>query len=220
MLKTDWKDYLRDEFNKPYMLALQEFLKEESKTHQIAPPEDYYRALNLVSRQQTKVVILGQDPYPTLGHANGLAFAVNEGVKRPKSLQNIFKELSSDLNTGVPENNTLLGWTRQGVLLLNTVLTCRVGEPMSHRGRGWENFTDEVIRQLNQKERGVVFILWGKPAQEKIKLITNPQHPIIQSFHPSPLSANRGFFGSKPFSKANGCLHKLGYEAIDWSKTA
>lgn len=219
-----WKPILDPEMDKEYMTSLMKFLTAELKlANKIAPqPRGHiFRALQLVNPENVKVVILGQDPYPTAGNANGLAFAVNEGIARPQSLKNIFKELSSDLNIPEPENNTLVGWAEQGVLLLNTVLTVKVGEPFSHRNKGWEEFTDRIIRHLGKQEQGIVFILWGNPAQAKRLLIdqkTRP-HKILLAAHPSPLSAYRGFFGCKHFSKANDLLKEMGREIIDWSQT-
>lgn len=213
-----WKKFIKEEAKHSYFKALLMFLDKELKQYEIAPSGDFFKALNSVAIQNTKVVILGQDPYPTKGHANGLAFAVNKGVERPRSLENIFKEIESDIGLK-PEDNTLLGWTQQGVLLLNTVLTCRIGEPASHRNKGWEVFTDKVIMNLNQKKEPIVFILWGKPAQDKRKLIASHHH-VLMAAHPSPLSCHRGFFGCKHFSKANELLKNSNQEAINWVKTA
>ena len=220
-----WQDVLDPELNKEYMVNLMKFLNAElKKENKIAPsPKSHiFRALSLVSPDKVKVVILGQDPYPTAGNANGLAFAVNEGVARPQSLKNIFKEISADLSITEPEDNTLVGWAEQGVLLLNTVLTVKVGEPFSHRNKGWEDFTDKIIKHLGKRDQGIVFILWGNPAQQKRLLIDskNKPHKVLLAAHPSPLSAYRGFFGCKHFSKANELLKEMGHETIDWSQTA
>lgn len=219
LFTPSWAKFLNQEMERDYMLKLLAFLDQESKAHKIAPSGNFFKALSLVPYEKVKVVIIGQDPYPTKGHANGLAFAVNEGVETPKSLNNIFTELSNDLKVERPTNNTLLGWAEQGVLLLNTVLTCRVGEPMSHRNRGWETLTDKIIHSLNLRPEPIVFILWGKPAQDKRKLITNDHHKVLMAAHPSPLSAYRGFLGCKHFSKTNELLEKLKQEPIDWTKT-
>lgn len=219
LFAASWAKFLNQEVERDYFQKLLVFLENESKEHKIAPKGNFFKALNLTPYDKVKVVIIGQDPYPTLGHANGLAFAVNEGVETPRSLNNIFKEMVSDLKIETPQNNTLLGWAEQGVLLLNTVLTCRVGEPMSHRNRGWELLTDKIISVLNNRPEPILFILWGKPAQDKRKLISNPQHKVLMAAHPSPLSAMRGFFGCKHFSKANKILEDMKYEPIDWAQT-
>jgi uracil-DNA glycosylase len=217
ILKNDWTDFLEEEFKKDYYLELRRFLIEEYRQHVVYPDMyDIFNALHYTAYSDTKVVILGQDPYHGPGQAHGLSFSVKPGINPPPSLQNIFKELRDDLGCAIPNNGYLVDWTKQGVLLLNTVLTVRRGMPNSHRGKGWEIFTDQVIRTLNQREKPVVFILWGKNAQDKRSLITAPQHFIIQSPHPSPFSANRGFFGSRPFSKANGFLRSIGSEEVNW----
>lgn len=219
-LSPSWSPILKKEFDKEYMQSLLSFLEKEVKNKQkIAPPGNFFKALTLTPFNEVKVVILGQDPYPTLGHANGLAFAVNEGIKTPKSLHNIFLELSKDLKVEYPQNNTLLGWANQGVLLLNTVLTTRIGEPFSHRNHGWEYFTDKIILELNKRPEPIIFLLWGKPAQDKRRLISNNHHKVLMASHPSPLSAHRGFFGCKHFSKVNDILKQLGTKPIDWEKT-
>lgn len=193
-------------------------MKEEYQTKTIYPNTyDIYNALHYTAYENTKVVILGQDPYHGPGQAHGLSFSVKPGVNPPPSLQNIFKELHADIGCDIPNNNGyLVPWAEQGVLLLNTVLTVRRSVPNSHKGVGWEIFTDKVITTLNQRERPIVFILWGKHAQEKQQLITSAQHFIIKSPHPSPFSANRGFFGSSPFSRANEFLKQIGSPEIDW----
>jgi uracil-DNA glycosylase len=217
ILKNDWNDVVGEEFKKPYYIQLRKFLVDEYNTRTIYPDMyDIYSALHLTPYAQTKVVIIGQDPYHGTGQAHGLSFSVKPGVAIPPSLQNIYLELQHDLGCYIPNNGYLEKWAKQGVLMLNTVLTVRKGTPNSHRGKGWEMFTDQVIVSLNRRVRPVVFILWGKNAQEKKALITNPHHFIIQSAHPSPYSADRGFFGSRPFSKANQFLQKIGEEPIDW----
>ncbi|WP_213818368.1 uracil-DNA glycosylase [Garciella nitratireducens] len=217
ILKNDWKELLQEEFKKDYYLKIREFLKREYKTKTIYPDMyDIFNALHYTPYQKVKVVILGQDPYHGPNQAHGLSFSVKPGVAIPPSLMNIYKELQSDLKCYIPNNGYLKKWTDQGVLLLNTVLTVRAGQPNSHRGIGWEIFTDRIIQLLNDRKDPIVFILWGKNAQSKRKMIHNPKHFIVQSVHPSPLSANRGFFGSKPFSKVNHFLRSSGKEPIDW----
>ena len=217
ILKNDWKNYLNTEFEKDYYLKLREFLKNEYNSKVIYPNMyDLFNALHSTSYEDTKVVILGQDPYHGPKQAHGLSFSVNPGVKTPPSLVNIYKELHDDLGCYIPNNGYLKKWADQGVLLLNTVLSVRAGEANSHRNKGWEQFTNRVIEVLNQKETPIVFILWGNNAISKTSLITNPKHFIIKSVHPSPLSASRGFFGSKPFSKANEFLISTNQKPIDW----
>lgn len=217
ILENDWSPYLEDQFQKPYFQKLREFLIEEYEREQVYPyMHDIFNALHYTSYANTKVVIIGQDPYHGPKQAHGLSFSVQPGVEAPPSLKNIFKELENDLGYPLPHNGSLVKWTEQGVLLLNSVLTVRAGEPNSHKGKGWENFTDQVIRTLNEREKPVVFLLWGKNAQDKQRLITNSRHYIIASPHPSPLSAHRGFFGSKPFSKTNQYLKEIGSQEIDW----
>jgi len=216
ILKNDWAEYLEEEFKKDYYLELRRFLIEEYRRHVVYPDMyDIFNALHYTAYSDTKVVILGQDPYHGPGQAHGLSFSVKPGITSPPSLQNIFKELKDDLGCPIPNNGYLVDWAKQGVLLLNTVLTVRQGMPNSHRGKGWEQFTDQVIRTLNNREKPVVFILWGKNAQDKKSLITAPRHFIIESPHPSPYSANRGFFGSRPFSKANTFLISIGSKDIE-----
>lgn len=213
---NEWDKVLEKEFNKEYYLKLQEFLEKEYENHTIYPPEaDVFHALKLSDFGAVKVVILGQDPYHERGQANGLAFSVSDEVKRPPSLNNIFKELYSDTGIRTANVNCLESWAKQGVLLLNVVLTVREGEANSHKGKGWEIFTDEIIKQLNLREKSMVFILWGANARSKKALITNKSHLVLESPHPSPLSAYGGFWGSKPFSKANNFLMKNN-EYIDW----
>lgn len=217
ILKNDWKEYLASEFQKDYYKNLRKFLVNEYNSKVIYPNMyDIFNALHYTSYKDTKVVILGQDPYHGPNQAHGLSFSVNPGVKTPPSLINIYKELHTDLGCYIPNNGYLKKWADQGVLLLNTVLTVRAGEANSHKNKGWEEFTTEVIKVLNKKETPVVFILWGNNAISKEKLITNPEHFIIKSVHPSPLSASRGFFGSKPFSKANDFLISTNQTPIDW----
>lgn len=218
ILKNDWAPIMEKEFKKDYYLQLREFLKREYATRTIYPDMyDIYNALHYTPYEQTKVVILGQDPYHGPNQAHGLSFSVKPEVAVPPSLQNIYKELHADLGVRIPNHGYLKKWADQGVLLLNAVLTVRAGQANSHRGKGWENFTNEVIRQVNGKDDPVVFILWGRNAQEKEALITNKHHLIIKSPHPSPFSANRGFFGSRPFSRTNAFLEEAGRIPIDWS---
>ncbi|MFD4816240.1 uracil-DNA glycosylase [Peribacillus butanolivorans] len=217
ILTNDWWPLLEEEFKKNYYQELREFIKQEYSQHVIHPnQDDIFNALQFTSYKKVKVVILGQDPYHGPDQAHGLSFSVKPEVRIPPSLRNIFKELQSDLGCEVPDNGSLVEWADQGVLLLNTVLTVREGEAHSHRGKGWEIFTNQVIRLLNDRQKPVVFILWGRPAQTKIPLIDESRHRIITSVHPSPLSATRGFFGSKPFSKTNQLLKEMGESPIDW----
>lgn len=221
-LPEGWKGYLTAEKEKPYFKSLVRFLKDEYSAKKMIYPQrsNIFKALQAVDYTKVKVVILGQDPYHGKDQAIGLSFAVpNELFPKPPSLQNIFKELADDLSIKVPEGKSdLSGWAEQGVLLLNAVLTVRAAQAFSHRDKGWENFTDRIIEILNERTDPVIFILWGSAAQKKKTLITNKQHFIIESAHPSPLSAYRGFFGSKPFSKVNQILTKLGKTPIDWAK--
>jgi len=217
ILKNDWASLLEQEFQEPYYLSLREFLIKEYTTRTVYPDKNnIFNALHFTPYSEVKVVILGQDPYHGRGQAHGLSFSVQPGVNLPPSLQNIFKELESDVGCSIPNHGYLVKWAEQGVMMLNAVLTVRAGEANSHQGKGWENFTDKVISLLNQREEPIVFILWGKYAQEKQQLITSPQHLVIRSPHPSPFSALRGFFGSKPFSRANSFLRKNGQQEIDW----
>lgn len=217
ILKNDWKDLLEDEFNKEYYQTLRSFLINEYKTKTIYPDKyDIFNALHFTSYKDIKVVILGQDPYHGPGQAHGLSFSVNPGIKIPPSLLNIYKELNSDLGCYIPNNGYLKKWADQGVLLLNTSLTVRAGEANSHKSIGWEIFTDKIISLVNEKEYPVVFLLWGNNAIKKKNLITNKRHLILTSVHPSPLSASRGFFGSKPFSKINNFLISINKKPIDW----
>lgn len=217
ILNNDWAPLLEAEFAKPYFQQLQKIVKEEYQTRVIYPDEnDLFNALQYTPYQNTKVVIIGQDPYHGPGQAHGLSFSVKPGVKIPPSLKNVFKELQADVGRSIPDNGYLVNWAKQGVLLLNSVLTVRAGQPNSHKNLGWEIFTDKVIEKLNQREEPVVFILWGKFAQQKQQLITNSRHHIIKSPHPSPFSANKGFFGSRPFSKTNAYLRETGQAEINW----
>ena len=217
ILKNDWNELLKDEFSKDYYLSLREFLKNEYTTKIIYPDKyDIFNALHYTSYKDVKVVILGQDPYHGPNQAHGLSFSVSPGVKIPPSLLNIYKELNSDLGCYIPNNGYLKKWADQGVLLLNTSLTVRAGEANSHKNKGWEIFTDKIISLINEKTDPFVFLLWGNNAINKKKLITNKQHLILSSTHPSPLSASRGFFGSKPFSKINKFLISVNKAPIDW----
>ena len=217
ILKNDWKDLLEDEFNKEYYQTLRNFLTNEYKTKTIYPDKyDIFNALHFTSYKDIKVVILGQDPYHGPGQAHGLSFSVNPGIKIPPSLLNIYKELNSDLGCYIPNNGYLKKWADQGVLLLNTSLTVRAGEANSHKSIGWEIFTDKIISLVNEKEDPVVFLLWGNNAIKKKNLITNKRHLILTSVHPSPLSASRGFLGSKPFSKINNFLISINKKPTDW----
>jgi uracil-DNA glycosylase len=214
---NDWAPLLEGEFEKPYYQQLRGFLVEEYNSHIIYPDKhDIFNALHYTSYDNTKVVILGQDPYHGPNQAHGLSFSVQPGMNTPPSLQNIFKELRDDLGCSIPNHGNLTHWAKQGVLLLNTVLTVRKKTPNAHKGLGWEAFTDQVIRILNERETPVVFILWGRHAQAKQELITEPRHFIIRSPHPSPFSANKGFFGSRPFSKTNHFLKEIGSSEIGW----
>lgn len=217
ILKNDWKIYLESEFQKDYYVKLKKFLTDEYNSNVIYPNMyDLFNALHFTPFSKVKVVILGQDPYHGPNQAHGLSFSVNPGVKAPPSLLNMYKELKSDLDCYIPNNGYLKKWADQGVLLLNTVLTVRAAEANSHKNKGWEEFTTKIIQLLNEKETPIVFILWGNNAISKSSLITNSKHLIIQSVHPSPLSASRGFFGSKPFSKANNFLVSTNQTPIDW----
>lgn len=217
IISNSWQDILAEEFSKEYYLKLREFLKNEY-TQQTIYPDMYhiYSALELTPFEKVKVVILGQDPYHGENQAHGLSFSVQPGVKVPPSLKNIYKELENDLGFQPVSHGYLESWAKQGVLLLNTVLTVRANQAYSHRDCGWERLTDVMIQKLNDREKPIVFILWGKPAQEKIKMINANKHCIIRAPHPSPLAAHRGFFGSKPFSQTNQFLLQMGEEEINW----
>ena len=217
-IANDWLEAIGEEFKKEYYKKLYAFVKEEYSTNIIYPnSEDIFNAFHLTPMKQVKVVIIGQDPYHNEEQAHGLCFSVKPHVDIPPSLVNIYKELHSDIGCEIPNHGHLVKWAQQGVLLLNTVLTVRAHQAASHQGKGWEEFTDAVIRSLNLEQRPIVFILWGRPAQMKKKMLTNPKHLILEAPHPSPLSAYRGFFGSKPFSKTNEFLENNGVEPIDWS---
>ncbi len=217
LFKNDWQELLGDELNEPYYQELRKFLIDEYSSRKIFPNMyDIFNALHYTSYADTKVVILGQDPYHEPGQAHGLSFSVLPDVPAPPSLMNIFKELRDDLGCFIPNNGCLKPWAEQGVLLLNAVLTVRAHAANSHRGHGWETFTDKIIRLLNEHERPLAFILWGNPARRKKNMITNPRHFIVESAHPSPLSASGGFFGSRPFSRVNQFLQSVGEMPIDW----
>ena len=216
-ISNDWLAPLTPEFRKPYYKQLHQKVVDEYNTHLVCPPaDDIFNAFHLTPLHEVKVVILGQDPYHNYGQAHGLCFSVKPDVEIPPSLVNIYKELQDDLGCYIPNNGYLVKWAKQGVLMLNTVLTVRAHQANSHRGIGWEEFTDAAIRILNEQDRPIVFILWGSPAQRKKVMLNNPKHLILEAPHPSPLSAYRGFFGSKPFSKTNDFLVKNGLTPIDW----
>ncbi len=217
-ITNDWMDSVKIEFSKPYYKELYKFVNNEYKTKKVFPPaEDIFNALHLTPLSEVKVLLLGQDPYHNDRQAHGLSFSVlPEQTNIPPSLQNIYKELSDDLGLYIPNNGYLKKWADQGVLLLNTVLTVRAHEANSHKGKGWEEFTDAIIKALNEQDRPIVYFLWGKPASLKKSMLNNPKHLVLEAPHPSPLSAYRGFFGSKHFSKANEFLINNGLEPIDW----
>ena len=216
-MKTDWNPLLKQEFSKPYWKELQRYVYEERKQFKVFPEnEEVFTAFHLTSFSDVKVLILGQDPYHGDGQAHGLSFSVKEGIAIPPSLRNIYKELKSDLGIDIPNHGNLGAWALQGVLLLNATLTVRAHQAGSHQGKGWETFTDQVIQQVNQKKEKTVFILWGAFARKKKDLIDLNQHHVIESSHPSPLSAHRGFFGSRPFSETNRVLTGSGREPVDW----
>jgi len=218
MITNDWLESLNEEFKKPYYQELYKFVRQEYNTRVIYPPaDDIFNALHLTPLSEVKVVILGQDPYHNEHQAHGLSFSVlPEQKELPPSLQNIYKELQDDCGCFIPNNGFLEKWAKQGVLLLNTVLTVRAHQAASHQGKGWEQFTDAIIQAVNMQERPIVYMLWGRPAQSKIPMLTNPKHLILKAPHPSPLSAYRGFFGCRHFSQANEFLLKNGVEPIDW----
>lgn len=217
LVGNHWDKILDEEYHKEYFKKIVAFINKEYKEKTCFPPKSrILRALSLTDYDDIKVVILGQDPYHGQGEANGLAFAVSNGIKLPPSLQNIYKELNTDLNIKIAKAGNLECWAKEGVLLLNVVLTVEKDKPASHKNIGWEKFTDAIIQKINEKDTPVVFILWGAFARSKKSLITNPKHCIIESTHPSPFSANHGFFGSRPFSKANTFLRKNNIKEIDW----
>ena len=216
-IANDWLVPMSGEFKKPYYRKLYETVKNEYETKEVYPaPDDIFNAFAFTPLSKVKVVILGQDPYHEPGQAHGLSFSVKPSVEIPPSLVNIYKELHSNLRCYIPDNGCLEKWAKQGVLMLNTVLTVRAHQANSHRGIGWEEFTDAAIRVLNTQDRPIVFILWGRPAQMKKAMLNNPKHLILEAPHPSPLSSYRGFFGSRPFSKTNQFLEANGVEPIDW----
>ena len=217
MIGNNWDHFLSEEYKKEYFKNLMDYVKDEYKSKIIYPKQnEVFNAFRYTDFDNVKVVILGQDPYHGPNQAEGLSFSVSNEVLKPPSLKNIFKELESDLGIPFPEHNSLKPWAKQGVLLLNAVLTVEEHKPTSHKDKGWEIFTDDVIQLLNKRQEPVVFILWGAYARDKKKYITNPNHYIIESAHPSPFSARNGFFGSKPFSKTNEFLKKNGIKEIDW----
>ncbi|MGL5712904.1 MAG: uracil-DNA glycosylase [Paraclostridium sp.] len=217
VIGNDWDEVLDGEFEKEYYLKLREFLKSEYSSQTIYPDmNDIFNALKFTSYTDTKVLILGQDPYHNVGQAHGLSFSVKPGIDTPPSLRNMYKELNTDLGCFIPNNGYLVPWANQGVLLLNTALTVRAHEANSHKGKGWEIFTDNIIKYLNLRDEPVIFVLWGNNARKKKEFIDTSKHFVIESAHPSPLSASRGFFGSKPFSKINEILKELGKTPIDW----
>ena len=217
MIGNSWDQVLSNEYNENYFKELIDFVKGEYQSKTIYPPQNkVFNAFRYTDFDNVKVVILGQDPYHGPNQAEGLSFSVSNEVLKPPSLQNIFKELESDLGIPFPKKNSLIPWSKQGVLLLNAVLTVEEHKPTSHKDKGWERFTDDIIKILNERDTPTVFILWGAYARSKKSLITNPKHLIIESAHPSPFSAYNGFFGSKPFSKTNAFLKKNGLEEIDW----
>jgi uracil-DNA glycosylase len=216
-METTWRPVLIVETEQPYWKPLQQFVKDERKKYTVFPPDkDVFAALHLTPYEKVSVLILGQDPYHEVGQAHGLCFSVRPDVAIPPSLQNIYKELHDDLSCTIPNNGCLTPWAEQGVLLLNAVLTVRAHQANSHQGKGWETFTDAIIRAVNDKPDRVVFVLWGAYARKKAPLINTARHVIIQSAHPSPLSASNGFFGSRPFSKINAALREAGKPEIDW----
>ena len=216
----EWYEALKGEFAKPYYAKLYAAVRSEYAAHTVYPPSrDIFNAFHLTPLEKVRVVILGQDPYHEPGQAHGLCFSVRKGIEIPPSLVNIYRELHTDLGCAIPRSGDLTKWAEQGVLLLNTLLTVRAHQAFSHKGIGWETFTDAAIRAVAAQDRPLVFILWGRPAQTKAALITNPKHLVITSPHPSPLSASRGFFGSRPFSRANAYLAANGLDPIDWQIT-
>ena len=217
-IENDWYERLYDQFNADYFVELRTFIQRERMSHDVYPsPEHVFSALNATPFHETRIVILGQDPYHGPRQAHGLCFSVQPEVAIPPSLANIFTELERDIGVTRPTHGCLTKWAQQGVLLLNTTLTVRRGEPGSHHGKGWERFTDHIISLINQKEQSVAFVLWGNPARRKKVLVTNAHHSVIEAPHPSPLSAHRGFFGSRPFSTLNEFLTQHGYPPMEWA---
>lgn len=215
---NEWDELLKEEFEKDYYLKIRQFLIQEYKTRKIFPSKyDIFNALKYTTYSDVKIVLLGQDPYHGVGQAHGMCFSVQPGVPQPPSLQNVFKELNADLGIKIPQSGTLTSWASQGVLLLNTVLTVRESQANSHKGIGWEIFTDRIISILNEREKPMVFLLWGANARQKKQIITSTNHLILECAHPSPLSAYNGFFGCRHFSKANAFLHDSGQVPIDWN---
>lgn len=218
MITKKWDEILKDEYQKEYFINILKTLQIEYRKKDIFPKKsDVFRAMRLTDYDDIKIVILGQDPYHGVGEAEGLSFSVQDGVRKPPSLRNIFKELKNDLGFDEPESGSLVKWAKEGVLLLNSLLTVEKDKPLSHKSLGWERFTDEVIKKINEKNTPVVFIFWGSYARSKKVYITNPIHYVIESTHPSPFSANYGFFGSKPFSKANNYLISKGIKPVDFN---
>ena len=216
-IDNDWLPAVNAEFKKPYYADLYKFVKEEYSKVAVYPPSDeIFSALHLTPLSKVKVVIIGQDPYHNVGQAHGICFSVRPEVEIPPSLVNIYKELQSDLGCRIPNNGYLVKWAEQGVLLLNTVLTVRAHQANSHQGKGWEQFTDAIIRAVNAEDRPIAYLLWGRPAQSKMSMLNNPKHKVFTAPHPSPLSAHRGFFGCKHFSQANAFLEENGLAPIDW----
>lgn len=216
-LQNDWLEAVGEEFKKPYYKELYEFVKEEYNTNTVYPPaDDIFNALHLTALKDVKVLVLGQDPYHGANQAHGLSFSVLPGQRIPPSLRNIYQELHDDLGCGIPNNGYLEKWAKQGVLMLNTVLTVRAHKANSHQGKGWEHFTDAIIEAVNAQDRPVVYLLWGRPAQKKSSMLNNPRHLVLKAPHPSPYSADTGFFGCRHFSQANEFLQSHGIAPIDW----
>ncbi len=216
-LPATWQPVLQEELQQPYIAELEQFVEQQRGAHTVfPPPEEVFTALELTPYEDVRVFLLGQDPYHGPGQAHGLCFSVKPGVKPPPSLANIYKEMATDIGATIPGHGYLTHWASQGVLMLNAVLTVRQAAANSHKGKGWEKFTDAIIRKVNEKQEPVVFLLWGGYARKKVKLIDANRHIVIESAHPSPLSARNGFFGSKPFSKVNQALSQAGHKPIDW----
>jgi len=216
-LSSAWATVLADDISQPYFAELQAFVAQERESQTVYPPEeDVFNAFAYTPPEEVKVLLLGQDPYHRKGQAHGLCFSVRQGVTRPPSLRNIYKEMETDLGLSPPNHGELTAWAKQGVLMLNAVLTVREGKPNSHKNKGWETFTDAVIRVVNEKSDGVVFVLWGAYAQKKAKDVDETRHAVLKAAHPSPFSADNGFFGSRPFSSANQALERFGKSPIDW----